>query len=487
VDVVSLSIPSFEQNFHNYEAPDTDTMQRDLQIALAEYAPGAEIIRGSFPHTYIYKSVGLYDPFNPEPDYHPTGILVECGDCQAVDLIDIDDLPPDQCQECQSLNVIAIPYLRPKGFTVDGALPGTDRELYKGGGRERAGYTIPARLLIGGTAFNIGTSQAPFAPHLYTYVRTGDLFCCNKGANRDFPGFVICPSCGRVLNEAEFGSHKYPANIPPHVGRNRGPRAGSPCPNISDFQNQVILGHKFVSEVILLGVDLPDTMDAPFTEPSGRAAWYSFGTLLANAATLVLQIDPGELKVGVRPVRRAPDRIHGEVFLYDDVPGGAGYARAIGQNLEEILTKALELGQSCLNPNCSGACYHCMYEYRNQRLHPLLERELGTNILAYLLNGVLPTLNTRRVEQCMSSLAEFTQAGWQMETMVTVGTHTFPGVLRNTKGTEIGLQVIHPLQSRPTFNEKQAILSQYGLRCVVATSFDLERRPFWVMNNLITL
>ena len=290
VDVVSLSIPSFEQNFHNYEAPDTDTMQRDLQIALAEYAPGAEIIRGSFPHTYIYKSVGLYDPFNPEPDYHPTDVLIECGDCQAVDLIDIDDLPPDQCQECQSLNVIAIPYLRPKGFTVDSALSDAGRELYKGGGRERAGYTIPARLLIGGTSFNIGTSQAPFAPHLYTYVRTGELFCCNKGANRDFPGFVICPCCGRVLNEADFGSHKYPANIPPHIGRNRGPRAGSPCPNTSDFQNQVILGHKFVSEVILLGVDLPDTMDAPFTEPSGRAAWYSFGTLLTNAATLVLQI-----------------------------------------------------------------------------------------------------------------------------------------------------------------------------------------------------
>src|SRR5438309_1149722 len=100
---------------------------------------------------------------------------------------------------------------------------------------------------------------------------------------------------------------------------------------------------------------------------------YSFATKVPIeiflALSFVLQIDPGELKVGVRPVRRTPSRIHGEVFLYDDVPGGAGYARAIEQNLGEILQKALDLGEHCLNPNCAGACYHCMYDYRNQMLH----------------------------------------------------------------------------------------------------------------------
>ena len=357
----------------------------------------------------------------------------------------------------------------------------------KGGGRERAGYTVSARLLIGQTSFNIGKPQVPFAPNLYTYIRTGALFCCNKGPNRDFPGFIICPSCGRALDEANFGTHTYPASIPPHIGRNRGARAGMTCPNTINFQNQVILGHKFFSEVILLGVDLPEMMDAPFTEPSGKAIWYSFGTLLANAATLVLQIDPGELKVGVRPVRRAPGRIHGEVFLYDDVPGGAGYARAIGQNLEEILDKALELGLQCPNPNCSGACYHCVYDYRNQRLHPLLDRELGAGILSYLLKDEFPTVEAQYVERCVKSFAEFAPVGWQLHSDVSVGPHKFSCVLRNTSGSEIALQVIHPLQSRPSVEERQAILSQYGMRYAIATSFDLERRPFWVMDNLVTL
>jgi hypothetical protein len=195
----------------------------------------------------------------------------------------------------------------------------------------------------------------------------GDLFIGNKGPDRDFPGFLICPTCGRALDPDDPGSHSYPADVPPHWGKQRGPRAGSPCPNRSDFTNQVILGHKFYSEVILLGVDLPDTMDAPFWEPSGRAVWYSFGTLLANAAALVLQVDPGELKVGVRAVWRGPGRLHGEVFLYDDVPGGAGYARAIQQNLEAILKKALDLGQHCPNPDCSG-CTALFHPYPTPKL-----------------------------------------------------------------------------------------------------------------------
>ena len=490
VDVVSLSMPPSERSsfrFDGDEASDDETMERDLKIALAEYAPGAEVIRGSFPHTYVYRSVGVTDPFNKEPNYGPTGVLVECEDCQSVALVGKDELPPEQCQECQSFNVIALPYLRPKGFTVDGSLPEGGRRPYERGGRERAGYTLPARLLVGQTAFSIGSPQAPFAPNLYSYVRAGDLFFCNKGMDRDFPGFIICPSCGRVLDDDSQGTHTYPANVPPHMGKNRGPRAGHLCPNGSDFQNQVILGYTFSSEVILLGVDLPDALDAPFTEVAGKAVWYSFGTLLANAATLVLQINPGELKVGVRPVLRTPGRIHGEVFLYDDVPGGAGYARALQQNLEEILQKALKLGEHCLNPNCAGACYHCMYDYRNQMLHPLLDRELGTAVLSYLLRGTYPTLDPQRVKQASTSFAQFVQIGWQIHADVPRGVHVFPCVLQYGNGQEVGLQVIHPLQARPTTTERQAILAQYGLRCAITTSFDLERRPMWVMNTTAVL
>ncbi len=488
VDVVGLSIPilNFQPWADESAEGDTTSMQRDLKIALAEYAPGAEVIRGEFPNTYIYRSAGVYDPFAKEPDYSPTGILVECGDCQAVSLIEADEQPTDRCEECGSFNVTPLPYLRPTGFTVDAALPNAGREEYEGGGRERAGSTSPARLLVGQSSFTSGTAYLPTAPNLYTYVRRGHLFACNKGPDRNFPGFLICPSCGRALDPENLGTHTYPADVPPRWGAKRGPRSGSQCPNTKHFTNQVILGDPFYSEVILLGVDLPPSMDAPFSEPSGKAVWYSFGTLLANAAAFVLQVDPGELKVGVRPVRRSPGRVHGEVFLYDDVPGGAGYAHAIRQNLDAILQKALEIGGGCKNPNCSGACYHCMYDYRNQMLHPLLDRELGASVLRYLLCNEEPSLDPAKVQLAVTSLVEFARENWQINPSLHAGDVNFECVLQDRTGTKVGVWAIHPLQARPTAAKRQAILAQHGIRCAVHSYFDLERRPFWVLNHLVT-
>jgi hypothetical protein len=246
----------------------------------------------------------------------------------------------------------------------------------------------------------------------------------------------------------------------------------------------VILGHTFHSELVLLGADLDVNLDAPFSEPSGKAVWLSFGTLVANAAALVLQIDPGELKVGARPVRRADGRLHGEVFLYDDVPGGAGYARAIDDNIKEILQKALALGDRCSNPSCAGACYHCMLDYRNQAVHPLLDRSLGHALLTYLLNGTTPSLQRSEVDMCGGALREYARAVWGVHAGVTGAGRYFPCIL-DREGERVGLWVIHPLAARPSAAERHAVFAKAGLRAAVHTSFDLKRRPFWVLNNLV--
>lgn len=485
VDVVSLTIPSPGGPYRANDRNEEDAMQRDLKIALSEYAPGGEVIKGEFPKTYIYQSAGIYDPFEKSPDYRPTGILLECGDCQSVTLHKVVEPIPERCQECQSFNVMPLRYLLPPGFTVDSAKPNAGRTEYEGGGRERAGYATPARLHVGQSSFNAGQAST-FAPRLYTLVREGDLFIANKGLDRNFPGFLICPTCGRAITEDTNGKHQYPANIPPQRGKNQGPRAGNWCPNQNDFE-QMILGYPFHSEVILLGIDLPPGLDAPYVDPSGKAIWYSFGTLVANAAALVLQIDPSELKVGVRAVRRDAQRLHGEVFIYDDVPGGAGYARSIAQNLQLILEKALSTGERCENPECDGACYHCLYDYRNQSLHPLLDRQLGTALLRFLLRNQMPQLDPIRVQRGVDGLAEYAREIWETKPGSEVNGIHLSQILehRKVKIQKAGLWVIHPLEARPTKDARKAIEAQTGLRCAIHNSFDLERRPFWVVNNLI--
>lgn len=484
VDVVKLAIPNDDEG-DRYESQDFYAGDsRDLRIALAEYAPGAEIIRGSFPETYIYRSAAVYDPSAQHPDYKPSEKLNECRRCQAVTLTQIETKSNPKCSECGKSDVLSMPYLRPRGFTVDAARHNGGRKKYTTSGRERAGFTSPARLLVGANAVTSGQNNPSFASRLYSAVNVGNLFMRNMGPDGERHGFTICPTCGRHLNNDGEGTHTYPADVPPHRGYPRGPRAGQKCPNKDKFDNRVILGHRFNSEVILLAIKMSDLLDAPMIEPAGRAVWYSFGTLMAEASARYLQINPDELQVGVRPMRDALGRVQGEVFIYDNVPGGAGYARAIQRNLQEITELALEMGRNCPNPHCSGACYHCLLGYRNQQIHNLLDRSLPVALLDYLLEGQYPSLNRQQAVSMASRLEEYMRPNWEMRDTAECPDQ-FGAVFKHGTGTTIGIQPIHPISARPKSAALARLKDETGISPMVYTSFDLIRRPFWVANDLL--
>ena len=484
VDVVSLSVPDDEEEEDAYESQDFYSgISRDLRIAITEYAPGAEIVKGKFPKTYIYKSAGLYDPSNQNPDYNPSEQLVECRRCRAVTLLSADGLTLSECSVCGFSDLMTIPYLRPTGFTVDAALPDSGRQEYRSGGRERAGFGSSAQLLVGANALATGNANNEFAPGFFSLTHVGDLFMRNLGPNQERPGFLLCPTCGRLVDLDNPEPHTYPADIPPHRGFRSGPRAGSPCPTSLDFANKVALGHKFSSEVVLLAVDMPRSMDAPFIEPSGRAAWQSFGTLMAEAAARVLQINPDEIQVGTRPMRDSFGRIQGEVFIYDDVPGGAGYARAIHDNLEEVAEVALYMGKNCPNRDCGGACYHCLLGYRNQRVHNLLDRNLGVAVLEYLLRDQQPSLIDGQTTGILAGLNEYMRSIWKpME--LDQDQHPYSAVFAIERGQKVGIRPLHPLSARPGEGALAQLLRTTGILPKTYTTFDLLRRPFWVANDL---
>ena len=324
VDVVSLSIPPEEDADDSlYESEDYNPgISRDLKIALTEYAPGAEVLLGRFPNTYVYTSAAVYDPSEVSPDYTPTEQVNRCRRCHAVSMQDTSVPDIDHCSECNNEDLERIPFIRPRGFSVDQAKSDGGRERYnRGTGRERAGFASGAQLLVGTNALVSGESCAPYAPNLYSHVDMGELIMLNQGKRGEngMEGFPICKDCGRLL-EPDETRHKYPASVPPHNGPGIGPRAGWWCPNSGGETNNVSLLHTFFSEVALLAADIPRSMDAPFMEPSGRAIWNSFGSLLRESASRLLQIAPDEIQVGVRPMLDSERRIIGEVFIYDDVP-----------------------------------------------------------------------------------------------------------------------------------------------------------------------
>ena len=378
-----------------------------------------------------------------------------------------------------------MPYLRPPGFTVDAALENAGRQEYRSGGRERAGYGSTAQLLVGRNALNTGESRISTAPNLFSATYVGDLFMRNMGPDRNQPGFLICPDCGRHLDPDNDAPHTYPADVPPHRGYRLGPRAGSPCRYSRGVSGKVALGHRFRSEVLLLALDMPNFLDASFLEPSGRAIWQSFGTLIGEAATKVLQIAPDEIQVGIRPMRDSFERIQGEVYIYDDVPGGAGYARAIHDNLEEVVKAALDMGRNCHNQDCTGACYHCLLGYRNQRIHNLLDRELATAVLEFLLNETRPELEVDKIASLSNRITEYIPP--DLESLEPSDNQPFGTVFRTRTKQMIGIYTIHPFSAGPDETTLEGIERKTGIRPQVFNSFDLAMRPFSVANRLLQL
>lgn len=440
-----------------------EEIQRDLQIALSEYAPEAEIIVDG----QIHHSVGLYSPYTEQPNYRHDAWYYECPVCHAVKVYPHGGQAPtwtscDVCGEAitNTPGKRPSPAIRPVGFRTD--WNETKKKKYRGGGRERAGFASDAQLHAGENAFQ---GHAAFDGRLWVRQRNGDLYMMNRGSEEQ-PGFWICPQCGRNL-EKKNQAHKQPDGSKQSCG-------GRP-------EQRSVLMHHFTSDVALLTVDLPSALAANPRHADGRAVWLSFGHALLRAAAAELQIDASELAVGVRPLRHPDGRLQGEVFLYDTLPNGAGYAQEVVAELAAILRRARELVSTC-SANCESACYNCLLDYSNQRSHALLDRHLAKALLDYTLDGTLPELSPSRAVAAVEHLRHFVEPEHFHRGAERDGTR-IPALIDRPGGNPVSVWPIHTLIAPPQ-TATDDLMIRTGTRPILVSEFNLQRRPFWVWDRL---
>jgi len=149
----------------------------------------------------------------------------------------------------------------------------------------------------------------------------------------------------------------------------------------------VALAATQVTDVLLVGIDNPPQgIDLDPRPVSRRGAWYSFGFLLRQAATRLLDVQSAELRVGLRVIT-AGGEARGQIFLADSLENGAGYATHLGQvvNFREVLREADEYLQEKEQSNhaslCDSSCYDCLRDYYNMPYHPLLDWRLARDML----------------------------------------------------------------------------------------------------------
>ena len=326
-------------------------LQRDLQIAVSEFAPSAEVIANK----KLWRSYGLKRV--PERTWE----IYEYKLCPRHNtFVQWKWKREQESQEKQGLPcgcpVDSHKYIVPKfGFV-------TKRE------RPKEPQGRPQRLFSTRPYFAGGVGPPPerrSLPQVFNSKPLLELTPASPGRmvvlceGRRGSGFYLCLECGAGDRQRKaLAKHKTPY--------------GQSCSGqIENFS----LGHEFITDVLRLEFRL-----LPSAEPAARFAQddpvgfaYSLAYALVEAAAEILEIPPTDLNaVGVYE----EGRLIPPVLLYDDVPGGAGLVARLED--EALLRECFELAARRVGGACGcgelASCYGCLRSYRNQFVHDRLRR-----------------------------------------------------------------------------------------------------------------
>lgn len=353
-------------------------VERGLDIAIGEYAPGRAIVVDKL----TYQIGGLYYPgsekrqgkslspassYIEDPNYLKT--VLACSDCGWFGLAEENT---KSCPFCGNKGLeLTRKMLRPWGFAPKNAASIPEAQLSEE-------YSSVQQPLYSTLPDADGMNDIPGCTHIRMASRTNQrIIMMNKGQENH--GFMVCEDCGaampgddaRVLDDI----------LRPYVSR----FARGRCRHTKAIN--VNLGYDFVTDMLVLEFAIDDTLidarrkDNPWLD---RAA-QSVAEALRLAASKHLDVEFTELVTGYR-LRTNPTGSFVDIYLYDSLSSGAGYAVAVADEVESLLTEVEDLLRDC---TCSNACHNCLKHYRNQYVHGMLDRFAALQLLTWGKKGTL--------------------------------------------------------------------------------------------------
>ena len=178
------------------------------------------------------------------------------------------------------------------------------------------------------------------------------------------------------------------------------------CPGSASTRG-LVLGTDFISDVLLISL----RVEPPLTLRPGLlgsdVALRTLSEALTIAATRALDIEPTELQAEYRPAltEAGHEGLEAEIYLYDTLAGGAGFARRVKDLDQGLFETAIDLLEGCPG-RCERSCYRCLRSFGNRFEHDLLDRHLGASLLRYLVRNQEPTLDRARIDQAADLLFE---------------------------------------------------------------------------------
>lgn len=346
--------------------------QLELNRALGEYAPGKQIV----VNKKTYRIGGIYNPYSKNPDAPAKDINIHekyVSLCVKCNFTKLSNETIKECPNCHT-KLKTMPYIRPTGFS-----PEKGKALNKGDLNQEYSFASMPQLPVPNedpkiefeTFNNLGLIQ-------FNYRENEELIVMNRGIDNE-SGFYMCEDCGYIkpvlINEDVSAGHDKPFQ-----------RNGMVEKRCSGTLHQVYLGNKFTTDLFLIRLKMTQQLDFNASKAWLHDAILTLGEGLVLAASRVLDIDAQELNVGYRIIHDDNQDSFVDLYLFDTLSGGAGYSYVAGQRIDEIIDETFTVLSDCEN-KCDSSCYKCLRNYQNQMKHERLNRQLGLELLTFLVKN----------------------------------------------------------------------------------------------------
>ncbi len=364
--------------------------QLAINQALSEYAPGRLVVIDK----ETYRSGGVVasipDPTEANrarPFFDRAVDYVTCQNCSFVGPPTAPNAPiPAECPLCRTAGgLFRTTMITPELFHPEEARPvrPADRD-------QDFSYASSAQFPVPVDGADV-PGWRPYRTHAeLTYAQSQPLVVVNRGDTATNAGFWVCADCGAAAladNQGPQPQHpRYRPYLVQHV------RNQPPPPPCRGQYRQVFIGHRFNSDLMLLRITLDRPLGSNTTDRVFRCAledaMLSLSEVLLLGASRTLDIDAAEFSPGFRLWHPTDDgRLRFDIYLFDTLSGGAGYAEEAGREIDAVLATTADILAAC---TCESSCQECLRHYGNRIHHERLDRRLAGQLLAYVLNGTFP-------------------------------------------------------------------------------------------------
>ena len=372
------------------------TPSQGLPTALSQYAPGKEI----WIDNKLWTSGAIFSPIRGERfrAWRSMRLYFECQRCHYAKTVEITEAQRHEVRDCEACGAAGLlgparSWFRPPGF----AHPVSVEEGTSPDDEPARSYATRAKLTA--PAPSDSNLWRELTPRLRMHHTREHLLVTNSGPRNE--GYTYCARCGAIEPTVRQDGDVAAAHMKPYPFPRDQTCAGGRA------SKGLVLGTDFITDIVLLSV----RVDAPVTLQPGYlgtdVGLRTVSEALTKAACIALELEERELQAEYRPAltERGRQGLEAEIYLYDTLPGGAGFARRIEQVGAELLIAALKLLEDC-RENCDRSCYRCLRSYKNKFEHDLLDRHVGATLLRYLLRDEPPDMATSRLDSAMDVLYE---------------------------------------------------------------------------------